>query len=133
MPGMMIQCLCRYQILAFGFGFGFHFLCLVIVGEVVSYQDDDKSRTFDIETSEDERRRTRSRSLKKRTANASMRLTNTLRRRSSKRVANCRYALISVHDVRDAEEEEAVITFREALVARNMLPVYYDDYHTMLR
>ncbi|XP_004290208.1 PREDICTED: phosphatidylinositol/phosphatidylcholine transfer protein SFH9 isoform X2 [Fragaria vesca subsp. vesca] len=102
-------------------------------GEVVSYQDDDKSRTFDIETSEDERRRTRSRSLKKRTANASMRLTNTLRRRSSKRVANCRYALISVHDVRDAEEEEAVITFREALVARNMLPVYYDDYHTILR
>ncbi|XP_062021634.1 phosphatidylinositol/phosphatidylcholine transfer protein SFH9 [Rosa rugosa] len=102
-------------------------------GEVVSFQEDDKSRTFDIETSEDERRRTRSRSLKRRTANASTRLTNTLRRRSSKRVTNCRYALISVDDVRDAEEEEAVIAFREALVARNMLPVNYDDYHTMLR
>ncbi|KAK9944816.1 hypothetical protein M0R45_010365 [Rubus argutus] len=103
-------------------------------GEVVSFQEDDKSRTFDIETSEDDRRRsTRSRSLKKRTANASMRLTNTLRKRSSKRVANCRYALISVEDVRDAEEEEAVIAFREALVARNMLPIHYDDYHTMLR
>lgn len=106
----------------------------MIVGEVVSFQEDDKSRTFDIETSEDDRRRSaRSRSLKKRTANASTRLTNTLRKRSSKRVANCRYALISVDDVRDAEEEEAVIAFREALVARNMLPVPYDDYHTMLR
>ena len=98
------------------------------VGEVVLYHEDEKSRNFDIENSEDERRRSRSRSLKKRTANASMRLTNTLRRRSSKRVANCRYALISVDDVRDAEEEEAVIVFREALVARNMLPVHFDDY-----
>lgn len=106
----------------------------MIVGEAVSFQEDDKSRTFDIETSEDDRRRSsRSRSLKKRTANASTRLTNTLRKRSSKRVSNCRYALISVDDVRDAEEEEAVIAFREALVARNMLPVHYDDYHTMLR
>ncbi|PQQ08035.1 phosphatidylinositol/phosphatidylcholine transfer protein SFH9 isoform X2 [Prunus yedoensis var. nudiflora] len=34
---------------------------------------------------------------------------------------------------RGGEEEEAVITFREALVARDMLPAQYDDYHTMLR
>ncbi|XP_008235472.1 PREDICTED: phosphatidylinositol/phosphatidylcholine transfer protein SFH9 isoform X1 [Prunus mume] len=104
----------------------------VIVGEVVAFQEDEKSRTFDFETSEDERRWSRGRSLKKKTTNASLRLTNSLRKRR-KRVANCRYALISIEDVRDAEEEEAVITFREALVARDMLPAQYDDYHTMLR
>ena len=95
-------------------------------------QEDEKSRTFDFETSEAERRRPRSRSLKKRTSNASLRLTNTLRKRG-KRVANCRYASISIEDARDAEEEEAVITLREALVAKDMLPAQFDDYHTMLR
>lgn len=85
-----------------------------------------------METSEDERRRYRGRSLKKKTMNASMKFTNTLRKRG-KRVANCRYASISIEDVRDAEEEEAVNAFREALLANNLLPDRFDDYHTMLR
>ncbi|KAM1137532.1 hypothetical protein FF1_035481 [Malus domestica] len=101
-------------------------------GEVISLQEDEKTRTFDFETSEDERRRPRSRSLKKRTTNASLRLTNTPRKRGT-RVANCRYASISIENARDAEEEEAVITFRDALVAKDMLPAQFDDYHTMLR
>ncbi|XP_009371669.2 phosphatidylinositol/phosphatidylcholine transfer protein SFH9 [Pyrus x bretschneideri] len=101
-------------------------------GELISLQEDEKSRTFDFETSEDERRRPRSRSLKKRTSNASLRLTNTPRKRGT-RVANCRYASISIENARDAEEEEAVITFRDALIAKDMLPAQFDDYHTMLR
>nr|XP_015892404.2 phosphatidylinositol/phosphatidylcholine transfer protein SFH9 isoform X1 [Ziziphus jujuba var. spinosa] len=100
--------------------------------EVVLVQEDEKSRNFDMETSEDERRRSRGRSLKKKTMNASMKFTNTLRKRG-KRVANCRYASISIEDVRDAEEEEAVNKFREALLANNLLPDRFDDYHTMLR
>ncbi|KAL5562106.1 hypothetical protein UlMin_031853 [Ulmus minor] len=101
-------------------------------GEVVLAQEDEKSRNCDIETSEDERRRSRGRSLKKKTVNASMKFSQTLRKRS-KRVANCRYASISIEDVRDAEEEEAVNSFRETLLARDLLPVRFDDYHTMLR
>ncbi|KAF3435973.1 hypothetical protein FNV43_RR23065 [Rhamnella rubrinervis] len=99
-------------------------------GEVV--QEDEKSRTFDIETSEDERRRSRGRSLKKKTMNASMKFTNSLRKRG-KRVANCRYASISIEDVRDAEEEEAVNALREVLLLKDLLPDRFDDYHTMLR
>lgn len=64
--------------------------------------------------------------------NASMKLTQTLRKRG-KRVANCRYASISIEDVRDSEEEEAVNSFREALLAKDLLPTRFDDYHTMLR
>lgn len=104
----------------------------MLLAEVVLVQEDEKSRNLDMETSEDERRRSRGRSLKKKTMNASMKFTNTLRKRG-KRVANCRYASISIEDVRDAEEEEAVNTFREALLANNLLPDRFDDYHTMLR
>uniref|UniRef100_A0A803PG62 CRAL-TRIO domain-containing protein n=1 Tax=Cannabis sativa TaxID=3483 RepID=A0A803PG62_CANSA len=101
-------------------------------GEVVFAQEDEKSRTFEIETSEDERRRLRGRSLKKKTMNASMKLTQTLRKRG-KKVANCRYASISIEDVRDSEEEEAVNVFRETLLTKDLLPSRFDDYHTMLR
>lgn len=102
------------------------------LGEVVVVQEDEKSRTFEIETSEDERRRSRGRSLKKKTVNASLKLTQSLRKRG-KKVANCRYTSISIEDVRDAEEEEAVNSFREALLAKDLLPARFDDYHTMLR
>lgn len=95
-------------------------------------QEDEKSRIFEIETSEDERKRYRSRSLKKKTMNASMKFTQTLRKRA-KRVSNCRYASISIEDVRDSEEEEAVNRFREALLLKDLLPTRFDDYHTMLR
>lgn len=103
-----------------------------MAGEVVVVQEDEKSRAFEIETSEDERRRSRGRSLKKKTVNASLKLTQSLRKRG-KKVANCRYTSISIEDVRDAEEEEAVNSFREALLAKDLLPARFDDYHTMLR
>ncbi|KAM1059910.1 hypothetical protein ACFX15_023937 [Malus domestica] len=44
-------------------------------GEVLSLQEDEKSRTFDFEASEAKRQRPRSKSPKKRTPNASLRLT----------------------------------------------------------
>lgn len=87
---------------------------------------------MDLETSEDEKRRRKARSLRKKAMSASTRLTHSLRKRG-KRVADCRYAAISINDFRDAKEEEAVNVFRQALIAKHLLPLRHDDYHTLLR
>uniref|UniRef100_A0A2P2K907 CRAL-TRIO domain-containing protein n=2 Tax=Rhizophora mucronata TaxID=61149 RepID=A0A2P2K907_RHIMU len=101
--------------------------------EVVLIQENGKAKGLDPETSEDERRRRRVRSLKKKAMSASTRLTHGLRKRGSRRVADCRYAAISVNDVRDAKEEQAVNAFRRTLIAKDLLPARHDDYHTLLR
>ncbi|KAK6937648.1 CRAL/TRIO, N-terminal domain [Dillenia turbinata] len=64
--------------------------------------------------------------------NASNKISHSLRKRG-KRVADCQFAAISVNDVRDAEEEEAVNAFRQVLIAKDLLPPTHDDYHTLLR
>lgn len=104
----------------------------MIVGEKISVQENERAEGVDVETFEEEKRRTRSRSLKKKAVSASTRLTHSLRKRG-KRVADCRYAAISINDVRDAEEEAAVNAFRQALIAKDLLPSRLDDYHTLLR
>ncbi|XVF21385.1 hypothetical protein REPUB_Repub12eG0086000 [Reevesia pubescens] len=105
-------------------------------GEVIAFQENERFRkeeNLDLETSEDEKRRiTRGRSLKKKAMTASTKLTHGLRKRG-KRVADCKYAAISIEDVRDAEEEKSVRAFRQALVAKDQLPPRHDDYHTLLR
>lgn len=103
-------------------------------GEVASIQEDGNAKSgCEVETaSEDERRRVRPRSLKKKAMSASTRLSQTLRKRGN-RVADCRFASISIHDVRDAKEEEAVNAFRDTLLAKDLLPPRHDDYHTLLR
>ncbi|KAL4597271.1 hypothetical protein ACB092_12G222600 [Castanea dentata] len=97
--------------------------------------------------SEDERRKVRVRSLKKRTkkkvmmnggggsgsgSRLSISLSQSLRKRGNK-VADCRFASISINDVRDSKEEEAVNAFRRTLLAKDLLPPSHDDYHTLLR
>ncbi|XP_047312983.1 phosphatidylinositol/phosphatidylcholine transfer protein SFH9 [Impatiens glandulifera] len=101
-------------------------------GDVVHSEDNDRTKRSDLDVSEDERRRSRIRSLKKKTMNASSRLTHTLRKRS-RRVVPCRFAAISIADVRDEKEEEAVNAFRQELMANYLLLSRHDDYHTMLR
>ncbi|GMI73496.1 hypothetical protein like AT3G24840 [Hibiscus trionum] len=63
---------------------------------------------------------------------ASTKLTHGIRKRG-KRVADCKFAAISIEDVRDAEEEKAVRALRQALLAKDQLPSRHDDYHTLLR
>ncbi|XP_038713748.1 phosphatidylinositol/phosphatidylcholine transfer protein SFH9-like isoform X1 [Tripterygium wilfordii] len=99
-------------------------------GETIASLENERS--FDIETSEDDKRRARGRSLRKKAMNASTRLTHSLKKRG-KRIADSKYAAISIEDVRDAEEEKGVNAFRQALMAKDLLPARHDDYHTMLR
>lgn len=63
---------------------------------------------------------------------ASAKLSHSLRKRS-KRVRDCEILTVSIEDVRDAKEEEAVDVFTRVLIARDLLPARYDDYHTKLR
>lgn len=116
---------------------GLTFCFLMVSGERIGFQENERFRNegnLDIETSEDEKRRTtpRGRSLKKKAMTASTKLTTGLRKRGN-RVADCKYAAISIEDVRDAEEEKAIRAFRQALLAKDQLPPRFDDYHTLLR
>lgn len=103
--------------------------------EIVLIQDEERARKSEIEVSEDEPvRRTRIRILKKKAVNASTKLAHGLKhKKRGKRVADCKFAAITIDDVRDEKEEEAVTTFRQILVERDLLPLHLDDYHTMLR
>ena len=91
-----------------------------------------KERRSDVENSEDERRKTRIGSLKKKALNASSRFTHSLKKRGRRRV-DFRVPSVPIEDVRDAEEEQAVSSFRQQLIAKDLLPNKHDDYHTLLR
>ncbi|KAM0863445.1 hypothetical protein ACQ4PT_044583 [Festuca glaucescens] len=86
----------------------------------------------DTENSEDEPKHRRMRSLRKKALHASTRLTHSLKKRGKRKV-DCRVPRIAIEDVRDAEEEQAVSSFREVLFARSLLSERHDDYHMMLR
>ncbi|GAV70697.1 CRAL_TRIO domain-containing protein/CRAL_TRIO_N domain-containing protein, partial [Cephalotus follicularis] len=111
-----------------------HFTRTIMPGDLILNQDNERTRGLYFENFEDEKRRstTRARSLKKKAMSASTKLTHSLRKRS-KRVADCRYSSLSIEDVRDAKEEEAVNAFRQALITNDLLPPSHDDYHTLLR
>ncbi|KAL5178321.1 Phosphatidylinositol/phosphatidylcholine transfer protein SFH9 [Glycine soja] len=101
-------------------------------GEEVLAQEDERGRCFEPETSEDEWRKSRARSLRRKAMTASTRLAYSLRKRNT-RVANSDFASIFIEDVRDANEEKAVNSFRQVLLTRDLLPDSHDDYHEMLR
>ncbi|XP_031479627.1 phosphatidylinositol/phosphatidylcholine transfer protein SFH8-like isoform X1 [Nymphaea colorata] len=92
----------------------------------------DGERRSDVDISEDERRITKIGALKKKAINASNKLTHSLKKRGKRKVG-CGVSSVSIEDVRDAEEEEAVSSFRQALIDADLLPARHDDYHTLLR
>ncbi|EPS69446.1 hypothetical protein M569_05317 [Genlisea aurea] len=98
-----------------------------------SAMDEKRERKSDIENSEDERR-TRISSLKKKALNASSKFKHSLKKRGSRKKSDIRrVSSVSIEDIRDAEELQAVESFRLSLVLDELLPEKFDDYHMMLR
>lgn len=100
--------------------------------EGFSGSDERRERKSDFENSEDERR-TRIGTLKKKAINSATKFRHSLKKKSSRRKSDGRVSSVSIEDVRDVKELQAVDQFRQSLIMDELLPDRHDDYHMMLR
>ncbi|KAJ8442561.1 hypothetical protein Cgig2_026503 [Carnegiea gigantea] len=111
---------------------GITLLCLILAGfEGSSSRAERKARRSESEISEEERKK-RMGSLKKKAISVSSKLRRSLRRKGKKKV-ECRSASVSIEDVRDVKEVQAVEAFRQTLLMEELLPERHNNYYTLLR
>ncbi|XP_006654736.1 phosphatidylinositol/phosphatidylcholine transfer protein SFH8-like isoform X2 [Oryza brachyantha] len=96
--------------------------------EGFAHNDEKKEIRSDADNSEGEKK-TKIGSFKKKAINAGNKFRHSLRRRSKKK----NEPRVSIEDIRDVQDLQAVDAFRQCLVDEDLLPQQHDDYHMMLR
>ncbi|KAL5144464.1 Phosphatidylinositol/phosphatidylcholine transfer protein SFH8 [Glycine soja] len=94
--------------------------------------DERRERKLSFENNSEDDRWAKIGSLKKKALFASTKFRHSFKKKRSRKI-DSRSNSLSIEDVRDVKDLQAVDAFRQALVLDNMLPPIHDDYHMLLR